>query len=527
MLPFSAPVDDILFILRHVAEAPSVPHWDEELAEGIITHFASFAEGVIAPLDEPGDAQGCRLENGRVRMPDGFAEAYEQLAEGGWQGLSAPEDHGGMAVDHITAAAVSEIFSGACHSMQMICNLVPGAISTLLRFGTEAQQTDWIGRLASGEVLSTMCLTEPGAGSDLSRIRTKAVRTDAGWRIDGEKIFISGGDQNLSDGILHLVLARTGAPEDGIKGLSLFLCASEDDQGRNPITITRIEEKLGLHASPTCQMAFDGARAELIGAEGAGLKAMFTMMNHARLDVSLQGVAHASRAAQIAAAYCAERTQGRKADGSPALLSDHVDVARMLAEQQSLALGARAMAMLTMVKMETPGNEALVDFLTPVCKVFCTEAGIRSADLGIQCLGGYGYLTEYRVSQTWRDARITSIYEGANGIHALTTATRGLKLAEGANAFVDLVTALGEGSKTVQTLLEHWQSARQQVEKSEDPAALAHDFATLTGQLFYTAVWARIRAAAPQAGAQQDAIRSLGDRILASGIQDTRPLIPA
>ncbi|NVO23241.1 acyl-CoA dehydrogenase family protein [Donghicola mangrovi] len=491
MIPFAAPVDDILFSLRHVADVARLPDWDDELAEGIITHFASFAEGVIAPLDEPGDAQGCRLENGRVRMPDGFGDAFTQLAEGGWQGLTVPEEFGGMQADHVTAACVSEIFSGANHALQMVCNLVPGAVSTLMRFGTEDQKAAYIPPLAEGRWLATMCLTEPGAGSDLSRVRTKAVQEDGQWKITGEKIFISGGDQDMSEGIFHLVLARTGAMEDGVKGLSLFLCLSDNEGARNDITVTRIEEKLGLHASPTCQMAFDGARAELLGAEGQGLMAMFTMMNHARIDVSLQGVAHASRAYQVASAYAAERTQGRKPDGSPAVLSDHADVRRMLDEQRALAVGARAMTHITMVEMDLGQRPALVDFLTPVCKVFCTEAGIRSADLGMQVLGGYGYLTEYRVSQTWRDARITSIYEGANGIHDLTIATRGLKMPGAADGFDALIGELTDDAGVL-ALRDQWRTLRSDVQTSATPADLAYDFGRLTGELMFRAIWAKI-----------------------------------
>ena len=494
MTPFKAPVDDILFCLRTVAGADRLPDWDDELAEGILQHFASFSEGIIAPLDECGDAQGCALVDGRVIMPEGFKPAFAQLAEGGWQGLTAAEEFGGMAQNAAIAAAVSEIFSGANHALQMVCNLVPGAISTLSKFGTPAQKTEWIPRLAAGELLSTMCLTEPDAGSDLSRIRTKAVRDGNIWRIEGEKIFISGGDQDLSDGILHLVLARTGAPEDGIKGLSLFLCASDVEGLRNAITVTRIEEKLGLHASPTCQLAFDGAKAELIGAEGGGLMAMFTMMNHARLDVSLQGVAHAARAHQIAAAYAGDRKQGRKADGNEAVLADHPDVRRMLDIQKSLGLGARAMTYLTMVELALGEQPALVDFLTPICKVFCTEAGIHAADLGIQILGGYGYLTEYRVSQTWRDARITSIYEGANGIHALSTATRGLRLNGGAGAdtFIGLIKDLASGDAACLALLTVWQDAREGM--TEDAVEKAHGFMALTAELLFQAVWCELAA---------------------------------
>jgi Acyl-CoA dehydrogenases len=490
MIPFKAPLDDILFCLRHVAGADRIPDWDEELAEGILEHFASFAEGVIAPLDELGDAQGCALKDGHVIMPDGFKDAFDQLAEGGWQGLTGPEEFGGMGQNALLAAGVSEIFSGANHAMQMVCNLVPGAISTLMKFGSEDQKQYWIPRLAAGETLSTMCLTEPGAGSDLSRIRTKATPSGDSWRIEGEKIFISGGDQDMSDDILHLVLARTGG--EGIKGLSLFLCPSDVNGARNAVTVTRIEEKLGLHASPTCQLAFDGAYGELIGEEGAGLMAMFTMMNHARLDVSLQGVAHASRAAHIASDYAAERKQGRKADGSEAVLFDHPDVQRMLDEQKTLALGARAMTYLTMAELTLGQNRALVDFLTPLCKVFCTDAGIRAADLGIQVLGGYGYLTEYRVSQTWRDARITSVYEGANGIHAIATATRGLRASEGPDAFARLIEDLASGNADCLALLSDWQGERAGM--SEGAIEKAHDFMALTCELLFRAVWCKLAA---------------------------------
>lgn len=321
----------------------------------------------------------------------------------------------------------------------------------------------------------------------------------------------------MSQDILHLVLARTGTPEDGVKGLSLFL-TSRSEAGPS-LKVTRIEEKLVLHASPTCQMAFDGTPAELVGEEGAGLKAMFTLMNHARLDVALQGVAHASRAHAIAAAYANERRQGRTPEGTEAILTDHQDVRRMLDEQRALALGARAMVHLTLVELVRGTNPALIDFLTPVCKVFCTEAGIRSADLGIQVLGGYGYLTEYRVSQTWRDARIASIYEGANGIHALATATRGLRHAQGAgpDAFDSFIGRLS-GHEKVMDLRERWRTARSTVEASSDPAALAHDFMQLTCALYYCAAWDKIASV----GAQPR-LNALREKVLAAHLAVSDP----
>lgn len=481
MTAFQAPLDDILFSLRHVAG------WEDALAEDVLSHFAQFAEDVLAPLDAIGDSQGARLDGGRVRMPDGFADAYQHLAEGGWQGLSAPEEFGGMALSPLVAAGVSEIFTGANHSLQMVCGLVPGAISTLLRFGTDAQRMTWLPKLVSGEVLTTMCLTEAGAGSDLSQIRCAAVPDGDGWRITGEKVFISGGDQDMSEGILHLVLARSDPKVAGNKGLSLFLCPA------SPQTrVERLERKLGLHASPTCQMRFEGAAAELIGTQGDGLKAMFTVMNHARLDVALQGVAHAARAHQIASAYATARGQGRKADGTLAVLADHADVARMLTRQRRLALGARGMCHIALREMVHGVRPALVEFLTPLCKVFGSEAGIEAADLGIQILGGYGYLDDYRIHQTWRDARITAIYEGANGIHARSLATRGLRPGGGASEFEDLIGEVAGADLRVQAELADWRALRETMTALADPSPRAHDFAQATGRLFFNAVWVRI-----------------------------------
>ncbi len=509
MTGFVAPIDDILFALRHVADAARVEDWDDALASDILGHFGQFAEGVLAPLNSVGDTQGARLVDGRVIMPDGFGDAYAQLAEGGWQGLRAPENFGGMKVSALVAAGVSEVFSGANHSLQMVCGLVPGAIETLLHFGTQAQQDEWIPRLASGEVLSTMCLTEAGAGSDLSAIRCKAVRDGADWRLEGEKIFISGGDQDMSKGILHLVLARSGTAEDGLKGLSLFLCRGDDG-----VQVTRIEEKLGLHASPTCQLAFQGTHAELVGAEGDGLRAMFTVMNHARLDVALQGVAHAARAAQIARGYAQERVQGRRKDGAPAKLSDHVDVQRMLAEQDALAVGARAMCHVAFVELECGTRPDLVAFLTPLCKVFGSEAGIKAADLGIQILGGYGYLNEYQMGQIWRDARITSIYEGANGIHERSIATRGLK-GPGADQFAELIRELGGGSDKLMGALADWEAWRDRLRTSDAAEYEAHDFAQATARLFFRACLAKCAAVADR-HPEPARIKALAERVLSS-----------
>jgi len=480
-------IDDILFSLKYVARADRLEHWDDDLAESILNHFGKFAEQVIAPLNRTGDAEGARLIDGSVRMPAGFKDAYRKLAEGGWQGLSAPEKYGGQEVSELICAGVSELFSAANHSMQMVCNLVPGAISTLIKFGNKAQQEEWIPRFVSGEALSTMCLTEAGAGSDLSAIQCKATRIGGQWRLSGEKIFISGGDQDMSNSIMHLVLARSGSVEDGLGGLSLFLCPAQSD-----VRVLRIEKKCGLHASPTCQLLFEDAAAELVGAEGEGLRAMFAVMNHARIDVALQGVAHSASASRISKSYAQDRIQGRNLDKSPAFLSDHADVNRMLLKQESLAVSARSMCHLTIVELALGARPQLVEFLTPLCKVAGSRAGIDSADLAIQVLGGYGYLKEYGVEQIWRDARITAIYEGANGIHERSLVTRGLRPTGGADQFGIFVQELGGRNVLVEKALSAWLREKNQLMEDDQRLNYAHDFTAKTISLFRLAIWTRI-----------------------------------
>lgn len=497
---FHAPVEDILFSLEHVARASRIPDWDGELAREVISHFAAFAEERIAPLNAPGDVEGCRLEDGRVRMPTGFGDVFRELAEQGWQGLAAPEEFGGQNLNVAINGAICEIFAGANHSLQMVAGLVPGAISTLLRFGSEDQQRRFIPPLIEGRWLATMALTEAGAGSDLSVIRTRAPREGDRWRIEGEKIFISGGDQDMSEGILHLVLARTGSMEDGSRGLSLFACPSHlADGSRNRISVLRIEEKLGLHASPTCQLAFDGAEAELVGEEGMGLKAMFALMNHARLDVALQGVAHAARGADLAQRYAAERRQGRDASGQPVTIDRHADVVRMIEEADAWAVGGRALVHLAMVEGSQPGGETFLSFMTPVCKWLCTEGGIRAADLAIQVMGGYGYLREYGAEQNWRDVRICAIYEGTNGIHALTNATRSLKSEGGAGAAAFAAFLRASGPE-LDDVARTWEEEARRVAASPAPAEEAHGFMRLTAMAAWRAAWARLEKAAREQG---------------------------
>lgn len=500
MIPFNAPMDDILFALSATRdESIAAEHgFDAEITREILDHFARFAEDIIAPIDEPGDQESCRFEDGRVRMPSGFRDAYQAYVEQGWQAISLPAEFDGQDAPETVCGAISEILAGACHSFQMVTGLVPGAARLIAQFGTDAQRQTWLPKLASGSHLATMCLTEPQAGSDLSDIRTVASQKDDGkWVLAGEKIFISGGDQDLSDEILHLVLARTGTREDGVRGLTLFLCPSHTSKAaRNAITVTRVEEKMGLHASPTCQLAFDGAQAQPIGPIGKGLMCMFTMMNHARLDVALQGVAHASRAHHIAKTYAAERKQGRDRDsGQPVSIDQHFDVARMLTRQDMLATTGRLMTYKTFALMETGKHPDLIEFLTPICKSFCTDAGVEAADIGIQVLGGYGYLREYRIEQTLRDARICQIYEGTNGIHALTLACRLTRHKEGASArafealIKDLLASSGATNALGSELVEYWQQMTSKIVASDIPETFAQDYMQINAATYGVALW--------------------------------------
>jgi alkylation response protein AidB-like acyl-CoA dehydrogenase len=505
MIDYHAPVESLLFALRHGAEASRLPHWDDELAAQVLAEAGRFIEAEIAPLDPIGDHQHAHLVEGRVRLPEAFVVAYRGYCEAGWPGLAGDEAYGGQGLPHVLASSVSEMLSGSCVSFQMVLSLAQGAMRAIAAQGTPAQRDHYLPRLVSGEWLATMCLTEPQAGSDLSQTRTVAEPIGNGrHRITGAKIFISGGDQNFTDNIVHLVLARTPGAPPGVKGLSLFLCpAVLEDGRRNAVACVRIEEKMGLHASPTCQMAFDNTEGELLGAEGSGLANMFVMMNAERLDVGLQGVGLSEVAGQRSRAYAAERRQGRGADGSTTLINRHADVQRMLMTQIALTEGCRALCYRTEVELELGANTALVDFLTPVCKAFCTEAALESASHAIQIHGGYGYLTEYRVEQILRDARITPIYEGTNGIQAITLADRVLRAKGGAAGAAfrnEIESAIALAAPVTATALRdafgHWQRATAALLDQPASGFAATSYLRLCGLLAVGALWARMELAA-------------------------------
>ncbi len=507
MIDYRAPADDILFALRSGAEAARLPNWDDDLAAAVVSEAGRFVESEVAPLDPVADRTPAILMDGRVRVPLAFVRAYRRFCAAGWPGIAADTAFGGQGLPHALGAAVSEMLAGACIAFQMILSLGQGSMRTIAAHATEDQKRRFLPRLASGEWLATMCITEPEAGSDLALIRTTAASApDGGWRLSGGKIFISGGDHDLTDNILHLVLARTAEAGVGLKGLGLFVCpAVRPDGTRNAVSVLRLEDKLGMHASPTCQMAFEAAEAEILGRPGEGLQRMFTMMNAERLDVAVEGVGLIEMARQRALYYAGERRQGRArgSDRPVDPINRHGDVRRMLLTLMALAEGCRVMVLRTAVGLGLDAESASAAFMTPVCKAFCTDAAVEAANLAIQIHGGYGYCRDYRVEQLLRDARITPIYEGTNGIQAMTLAGR-LLHAEGdapAQAFAAEIAAAGAGAlpafgRALSAGLEVWRQATAAVRAVDDPGPVAAAYLRLTGLLAFAAGWSRLEAGA-------------------------------
>jgi hypothetical protein len=459
---------------------PSDEDWDRATIEATVRTIADFAAGTLVPANADGDRTGCLLEDGAVRVPAALEAAYATYLDAGLHLLALPEKFGGLEAPALVQAAATELIAGACHAFQMLVGLVPGAAKIIAYGLPEARAAQLIAPLAEGAALATMALTEPDAGSDLSHIRLSARQDGEVWRLSGNKIFISGGGQSLTGDIVHLVLARTGTRSDGRAELSLFAVP-----GTERVTVARLEEKLGLHASPTCELNFAGATGELIGKPGGGLSAMFPMMNHARIDVALQGVGHAAAVTQLANDYAATRIQGRGPDGKRVPISGHGDVKRMLAEMDAATLSIRAMCLFSLLKE----NEPILDLLTPIIKAHSTDRSLEVIDIGIQVLGGYGYLPEYGIEQHWRDARITRIYEGTNGIMAMTLATRLLSDEELVDGFLERLAASAAGAiKPFATALSAgvaaWADAADQVRAAPDRGLPASPFLSLTGELW-------------------------------------------
>ena len=447
-MTYRAPVEEMLFTLRHVAGldgvlAESGQEMTAEDMAAILEEAGKLANGVLAPLNRSGDQDGAQLQNGVVTTATGWTQAYRAFVDGGWNGIGSPEAHGGQGLPHLVAAACTEMWNGANLSFALCPLLTEGGIAALAAHGSDDLKTRYLEKLVSGEWPATMNLTEPQAGSDLAGLRTRAEPAgDGSYRITGSKIFITYGEHDLSENIIHLVLARLkGAPE-GTRGISLFLVPKIlPDGSRNDLRCSGLEHKLGINASPTCSMAFGdagGATGWLIGEENRGLACMFTMMNSARLNVGLQGVGIAEAATQHAIAYAQERKQGRAANASgPSPIAAHPDVRRMLLTMKAYTAAARGICYLTAQALDAAkGREGKAAFeraslLTPVAKAFSTDIANEVTSIGVQVHGGMGFIEETGAAQFMRDARILAIYEGTNGIQAIDLVTRKLPLSEG------------------------------------------------------------------------------------------------
>jgi alkylation response protein AidB-like acyl-CoA dehydrogenase len=452
-MTYAPPVKDMQFVLEHVAELGQIARLpggdaaDPDLVRHILAEAGAFAAEELAPLNARGDHEGSTLENGVVRTPGGWRQAYQKFVDGGWNSVPFDPEYGGQGVPWLVATAVQEMWQSANMAFGLCPLLNQGAVELLAAHGSEEQKRTYLSKMVAGNWTGTMNLTEPQAGSDVGALRTRAVAANGHYRIKGQKIFITYGDHDLTENIVHMVLARTPDAPAGTRGISLFIVpkflpgADGQPKDRNDLRCVSLEHKLGIHASPTAVMAYgdgDGAIGYLIGEENRGLEYMFTMMNNARLNVGLQGVAIAERAYQQASTYARGRVQGREIGASgksaPVPIIRHPDVRRMLLTMKAATEAARALTYYAFASLdlarrhpdaaERARHQARVDLLTPVAKAWCTDLGVEVASIGIQVHGGMGFIEETGAAQHWRDARIAPIYEGTNGIQAADLVAR-------------------------------------------------------------------------------------------------------
>ena len=497
------PAETLAFALNRLHGLPALatrlgtPLAEEDVT-AILEEAARFAEERIAPGRLEADRAGCTLENGRVRTPPGYAALLKDWQAAGWQGIAAPAEHGGQGLPHALWAAVFELASSADMAFALMPMLTAGAIELLAHYATPDQAARFLPPLISAAWNGTMALTEPQAGSDLSAIRTRATPDGrGGYRITGQKIYITWGENDLAENTLHLVLARLPDAPAGSRGISLFACPKLLPDGRrNGLRCGGIERKPGIHASPTCTMIFEEAEAELVGAPHRGLPAMFAMMNAARLAVGVEGVGQCARATQLAEAYAADRVQGGRS------IAEYPDVARMLAEMRATTMAARLIALDCAVSLDRsragePGAESRLALLTPIAKSWCTDRGVEVASTGIQVHGGAGYVEETGAAQIWRDARIAPIYEGTNGIQAMDLVAR--KLPRDLPAFLALMDEAAGAHPSLETPAKALAKAAEQLATAtpEAAGAAAAPFLDAAGWVLGGAWIARAAAAEP------------------------------
>jgi len=522
-------LDDIQHILTAVLDAPAqlqaLPPFaevDTDLMQQVQEEAGKFVASEIAPLQRIGDETGCRFDAGVVTTPPGFRQAYQAFWQGGWPSLACATEDGGQGLPAVLEAVLYEMLSAANHGWTMAPGLLHGAYECLKHHGSEELKARYLGKIASGEWLATMCLTEPHAGSDLGLVRTKATPQGDGYRINGTKIFISGGEHDLTDNIVHLVLARLPDAPAGPKGLSLFLAPKFLPDGRrNPIVCERIEEKMGLHGSPTCVMRFEDATGWLVGEPNRGLNAMFVMMNAARMHVGLQGIGLLEAAWQKASAYAQERRQmrapgPRKSNEAADLISEHPAIQRMLDTQRAWIDGGRVLAYRTAVELDIAKHHAdatrresaqrWCSLVTPVLKSAWTHQAFHGGSECLQVFGGHGYVREWGIEQVVRDARVAMIYEGTNEIQAIDLLVRKV-LPDGGATLSALLDELAQGmdaSHAAQAAVLHRfdairelaaQLSQANAQQAELAYWVADDFLRVVALALLGWAWTRIEAA--------------------------------
>ena len=483
-MAYQSPIKDLRFLMDHVVGFDAVAATDRfgeatpDMVDAILIEAAKMCDEILAPLQRNGDLHPAVLESGIVRTSPGFGDGYHAIAAGGWIGMSANPDNGGMGLPMTLTTAVNDMMSGACLSLQLNPLMCQGQIEALEHHASDEIKALYLPKLISGEWCGTMNLTESQAGSDVGALRSKAEQNgDGSYAISGQKIYISWGDNDFTENVCHLVLARLPDSAAGTKGISLFLVPKfiPDADGnlgaRNSLRVVSLEHKLGLHGSPTAVMEYDGAQGWLVGPENGGMAAMFTMMNNARLGVGVQGIGVAEGAYQHALAYAQDRKQG-SAGGTGAII-EHADVRRMLATMKADTFAARAIAMACAVAIDLSDDaawNARAAFLTPIAKAFGTDIGISVAETGVQVHGGMGFIEETGAAQYARDVRVTAIYEGTNGIQAMDLVSR--KMMDGGEAAFALLDEIEAGSEAARTahpdLAEAvWQAAESLRETTE------------------------------------------------------------